>query len=108
MVILIKSTIDMINLFGFRSILGQVSIKERATSIKLFNDTDNTRSRLFLISTTAGGLGINLFAANRVIILDTSWNPGRPETKVNSVQLNLYVYFHLQLKISKQCFVHIV
>ncbi len=55
--------------------LGKVPIKQRAADMKLFNDINNIRSRLFLISTIAGGLGINLFSANRVIILDTSWNP---------------------------------
>lgn len=54
---------------------GSTPIESRNASCNAFNHEDNTRARLFLISTRAGGLGINLVAANRVIIFDASWNP---------------------------------
>merc|ERR1719317_99377 len=54
---------------------GSTAADTRKIWCKYFNKTTSHRMRLFLISTKAGGLGINLVAANRVIIFDASWNP---------------------------------
>ncbi|KAK6176105.1 hypothetical protein SNE40_014453 [Patella caerulea] len=54
---------------------GSTSAQEREKLINQFNLADNNTSWLFLLSTRAGCLGINLIGANRVIVLDASWNP---------------------------------
>ncbi|KAK9477951.1 P-loop containing nucleoside triphosphate hydrolase protein [Lipomyces japonicus] len=52
---------------------GQVSQDDRKIEIENFN-TDKSY-KLFLLSTRAGGLGINLTAADTVILFDSDWNP---------------------------------
>ncbi|XP_023312756.1 helicase ARIP4-like, partial [Anoplophora glabripennis] len=52
---------------------GSTSALEREKLINEFNS--NPKIHLFLVSTRAGSLGINLIGANRVVVLDASWNP---------------------------------
>ncbi|OOG00800.1 hypothetical protein ASPCADRAFT_202632 [Aspergillus carbonarius ITEM 5010] len=52
---------------------GAVSQESRRAQIKSFN-TDPSY-KLFLLSTRAGGQGINLMAADTVILFDSDWNP---------------------------------
>lgn len=52
---------------------GQTSVDTRQDLIDTFYDDDTIP--VFLLSTKAGGFGINLVAANNVIIFDQSFNP---------------------------------
>lgn len=66
---------DYIEASGHRAcrLDGSVKYQERQEQIEAFNSDPNTW--LFLLSTRAGGLGINLTAADTVIIYDSDWNP---------------------------------
>ncbi|RMD41265.1 hypothetical protein DV735_g3879, partial [Chaetothyriales sp. CBS 134920] len=52
---------------------GSISQEQRHAAITAFN-TD-PKCQLFLLSTRAGGQGINLTAADTVVLFDSDWNP---------------------------------
>ncbi|GAA5862724.1 hypothetical protein JCM3774_001897 [Rhodotorula dairenensis] len=53
---------------------GSTPQEDRMLLVDEFNDPDGDKF-CFLISTRAGGVGLNLTAANRVVIFDPNWNP---------------------------------
>ena len=60
--------------FSYLRMDGQTSSEDRDKRIEEFQNP-NSDKWIFLISTRAGGLGINLHAANIVILYDSDWNP---------------------------------
>lgn len=53
---------------------GATKSEDRGHLLKLFNDK-SSEYFIFILSTRAGGLGLNLQTADTVIIFDSDWNP---------------------------------
>lgn len=53
---------------------GTMNVNKRQKLVDRFNDP-NGDEFVFLLSSKAGGCGINLIGANRLILLDPDWNP---------------------------------
>ncbi|KAF3929272.1 hypothetical protein AA313_de0206808 [Arthrobotrys entomopaga] len=60
--------------FTYQRIDGTVAASNRKIAIDRFN-APGSEDFCFLLSTRAGGLGINLTTADTVIIFDSDWNP---------------------------------
>ena len=76
---------------GFERIDGNITGSERQRCIDRFN-APSSKQFVFLLSTRAGGLGINLATADTVIIYDSDWNPHNDiqvRPSLPSVQWNL-------------------
>lgn len=67
---------DYMNFRGYKyeRLDGQISGNIRQDAIDRFSEPDSDRFA-FLLTTRAGGVGINLTAADTVIIFDSDWNP---------------------------------
>lgn len=74
-----KEMIDILKYFltlkgiRYEILTGSVKSQDRGISISRFNE-DNEFG-VFLLTTRAGGLGINLTKARVVVIFDSDWNP---------------------------------
>ncbi|KAF7547886.1 hypothetical protein G7046_g8864 [Stylonectria norvegica] len=67
---------DYLSLRGykFQRLDGTIAAGPRRMAINHFN-ADESDDFCFLLSTRAGGLGINLMTADTVVIFDSDWNP---------------------------------
>jgi chromodomain-helicase-DNA-binding protein 4 len=61
-------------LYALAASAGDVAGAVRQARVDSFNAPDS-RKTVFLLSTRAGGVGINLATADTVIIYDSDWNP---------------------------------
>ena len=75
-----KQTLEVIatlctqNRISFVQLDGETSIKKRQTLVDRINDY-KCPDRVMLLSSKAGGVGLNLIGANHLILFDGSWNP---------------------------------
>ncbi|KAG6898351.1 hypothetical protein C0992_009026 [Termitomyces sp. T32_za158] len=60
--------------YGFFRLDGTMSITKRQKLVDQFNDPEG-KEFIFLLSSKAGGCGINLIGANRLVLFDPDWNP---------------------------------
>ena len=60
--------------YGYHRLDGTMQIAKRQRMVEQFNNPHDS-SFVFLLSSKAGGCGINLIGANRLVLFDPDWNP---------------------------------
>ncbi|KAL8341270.1 hypothetical protein RB598_003283 [Gaeumannomyces tritici] len=60
--------------YGNLRLDGTMNVTKRQKLVDRFNDPEGTEF-VFLLSSKAGGCGINLIGANRLVLFDPDWNP---------------------------------
>lgn len=69
--------------YGYTRLDGSMAIKKRMKVVDRFNDPTNKQEFVFMLSSKAGGCGLNLIGANRLVMFDPDWNPGTQITFMN-------------------------
>ncbi|XP_011261584.1 DNA repair and recombination protein RAD54-like [Camponotus floridanus] len=57
---------------------GSMTIKKRSKVVENFN-SDTSSDFIFMLSSKAGGCGLNLIGANRLVMFDPDWNPANDD-----------------------------
>lgn len=57
---------------------GTMTIKKRAKVVESFNNPES-KEFIFMLSSKAGGCGLNLIGANRLVMFDPDWNPANDD-----------------------------
>ncbi|XP_066144578.1 DNA repair and recombination protein RAD54-like [Euwallacea fornicatus] len=75
---------------------GTMTIKKRAKIVENFNNPES-KDFIFMLSSKAGGCGLNLIGANRLIMYDPDWNPANDDQAMARVwrdgqQKPCYIY----------------
>lgn len=78
--------------YGYVRLDGTMSIKKRGKVVTEFNNPESDRF-IFMLSSKAGGCGLNLIGANRLVMFDPDWNPA------NDDQVSIQFYFVFSTKI---------
>jgi DNA repair and recombination RAD54-like protein len=60
--------------YGSLRLDGTMNVTKRQKLVDKFNDPDGAEF-VFLLSSKAGGCGLNLIGANRLVLFDPDWNP---------------------------------
>ena len=58
---------------------GSTPISKRTVLVDEFNSFDRQRAFVLLLSAKAGGCGLNIVGANRLVMLDADWNPANDQ-----------------------------
>jgi SWI/SNF-related matrix-associated actin-dependent regulator of chromatin subfamily A member 5 len=75
--------------FSYYRLDGNTAHEDRQRMIDEYN-TPGSSTFMFMLSTRAGGLGINLASADVVIIYDSDWNPQMDLQGISSIIYEAY------------------
>ncbi|KAA1474331.1 hypothetical protein DENSPDRAFT_840910 [Dentipellis sp. KUC8613] len=61
--------------YSYLRLDGQTPAAKRQEYVNSFNKSSQERCFIFLLSSKAGGVGLNLIGASRLCLIDSDWNP---------------------------------